>query len=252
MGVGEDGIREADRRRGAWLALAGGTRVLADVPPAVGARLSHRHVVLTIPRLLRPLFRSVPVQGSSYTNVFTGTLGDDDIIKGTIAVANVGGTFTAKKQYPNSKMTGTNQDRLTRRRFLGGSVAAAGAIAGSCLGVAASERGPRAAGVGGFPSGFRWGTATAAHQVEGSNVNSDAWLLEHMKPATFAEPSGDACDFHHRYPDDVKLAAGLGFNAFCFSIEWARIEPEQGFYSRATLDHYRTGPRLLPRTRAHA
>ena len=156
---------------------------------------------------------------SGGSTVLTGTLSSDKDMSGTIAVAN--------------------QDPFTRRRFLAGSVAAAGAIAGSRLDVAASERGPQAQGVGGFPSGFRWGTATAAHQVEGSNVNSDAWVLEHMKPSTFAEPSGDACDFYHRYPDDVKLAAGLGFNAFRFSIEWARIEPEQGFYSRATLDHYR-------------
>jgi len=60
-----------------------------------------------------------------------------------------------------------------------------------------------------------------------------------MKPSMFAEPSGDACDFYHRYRDDIALAASLGFNAFRFSIEWARIEPEPGVYSMAELDHYR-------------
>ena len=50
-----------------------------------------------------------------------------------------------------------------------------------------------------FPAGFLWGTATAAHQVEGNNVNNDNWLMEHMPGTIFAEPSGDACDHYHRY-----------------------------------------------------
>ena len=45
-----------------------------------------------------------------------------------------------------------------------------------------------------FPPGFVWGAATAAHQVEGNNVNSDLWVLEHCSPTLFAEPSLDACD----------------------------------------------------------
>ena len=90
-----------------------------------------------------------------------------------------------------------------------------------------------------FPDGFLWGAATAAHQVEGNNVNSDLWVLENVKPTPFAEPSGSACDHYHRYADDIKLLAGLGFNTYRFSIEWARIEPEQGVFSAAELDHYR-------------
>ncbi|HVZ90076.1 MAG TPA: family 1 glycosylhydrolase [Rhizomicrobium sp.] len=90
-----------------------------------------------------------------------------------------------------------------------------------------------------FPKGFLWGTATAAHQVEGGNVASDFWLMETMKPSLFVEPSGDACDHYHLYPSDIALIAQLGFNAYRFSIEWARIEPEEGFVSRAALDHYR-------------
>ena len=50
-----------------------------------------------------------------------------------------------------------------------------------------------------FPDGFLWGAATAAHQVEGGNVNSDMWELEWATPSIFAEPSGDACDHYHRY-----------------------------------------------------
>jgi len=90
-----------------------------------------------------------------------------------------------------------------------------------------------------FPSAFLWGTATAAHQVEGGNRGSDLWLMEMAKDSLYADPSGDACDHYHRYAEDIALLKGLGFNTYRFSIEWARIEPEEGFFSAAALDHYR-------------
>lgn len=90
-----------------------------------------------------------------------------------------------------------------------------------------------------FPDNFLWGTATAAHQVEGNNTNSDFWMLEHLPYTIFAEPSGDAVDHYHRYANDMALLAELGFNSYRFSVEWARVEPEPGFYSMAVLDHYR-------------
>ncbi|OHV32823.1 MULTISPECIES: glycoside hydrolase family 1 protein [Pseudofrankia] len=90
-----------------------------------------------------------------------------------------------------------------------------------------------------FPDGFLWGAATAAHQVEGGNVNADLWASEWAPGSHFAEPSGDACDHYHRYPEDIGLLAGLGLNAYRFGVEWSRIEPEEGFFSRAALDHYR-------------
>lgn len=90
-----------------------------------------------------------------------------------------------------------------------------------------------------FPRGFLWGAATAAHQVEGNNINSDLWLIEHLKPSPFAEPSGDACDSWNRHLDDIALVAKLGLTAYRFSIEWARIEPEPGTFSVATLAYYR-------------
>jgi beta-glucosidase len=90
-----------------------------------------------------------------------------------------------------------------------------------------------------FPENFFWGAATAAHQVEGGNSNSDCWLLEHLTPTPFVEPSGDACDQYHRYGADIALLAGLGFNSYRFSIEWARVEPEPGEFSSAALEHYR-------------
>jgi len=90
-----------------------------------------------------------------------------------------------------------------------------------------------------FPEHFLWGTATAAHQVEGNNTNSDFWVLEHLPDTLFAEPSGDAIDHYHRYAEDIALLAALGFNSYRFSIEWARVEPEPGCFSTAVLDHYR-------------
>jgi len=89
-----------------------------------------------------------------------------------------------------------------------------------------------------FPEGFIWGTATAAHQVEGGNWNNDWWEWEHTSERV-REPSGDACDQYNRYEEDLDLLAGFGFNAYRFSIEWARIEPEDGEFSRVALDHYR-------------
>ena len=129
-----------------------------------------------------------------------------------------------------------------RRAFVAGGLgAAAGIITASGLDAAASPGGAAAETLAtqGYPKGFLWGVATAAHQVEGNNVNSDGWVLEHLKPSMFAEPSGDACDHYHRYLDDIKLVAGLGFNTYRFSVEWARIEPEPGLFSMAELDHYR-------------
>jgi beta-glucosidase len=90
-----------------------------------------------------------------------------------------------------------------------------------------------------FPDELLWGTATAAHQVEGGNWNNDWWAFEHRPGTPCAEPSGDACDHWHRYPEDVALLAALGFGAYRFSIEWSRIEPEEGEFSTAALDHYR-------------
>ena len=90
-----------------------------------------------------------------------------------------------------------------------------------------------------FPAGFLWGAATAAHQIEGNNINSNWWVHEHAAGTTIVEPSGDAADSYHRYRDDIRLLAELGLNSYRFSVEWARIEPERGFVSRASIDHYR-------------
>lgn len=90
-----------------------------------------------------------------------------------------------------------------------------------------------------FPKSFLWGAATAAHQVEGNNINTESWVLEHLPKTIYAEPSGDACDHYHRYPEDIALLAELGFNAYRLSLDWSRIEPEEGEFSFAELEHYR-------------
>jgi beta-glucosidase len=90
-----------------------------------------------------------------------------------------------------------------------------------------------------FPHDFLWGASTAGHQVEGGNVNADMWPMEWATNSTFNEPSGDTCDHYHHYSEDIALLSDLGLNAYRFSVEWSRIEPEPGFYSRAALDHYK-------------
>lgn len=78
-----------------------------------------------------------------------------------------------------------------------------------------------------FPDGFLWGTATAAHQVEGGCWNNDWWAWENDPSSPCLEPSGDAVDHYHRYAEDFDLLAEHGQNAHRFSVEWSRIEPER-------------------------
>ena len=88
-----------------------------------------------------------------------------------------------------------------------------------------------------FPDGFLWGAATAGHQIEGNNVNSDWWAREQMMPGM--ELSGDAVDSYHRYREDIQLLADAGLTSYRFSLEWSRIEPVRGHFSKAELAHYR-------------
>lgn len=101
-----------------------------------------------------------------------------------------------------------------------------------------------------FPAGFLWGTATSAHQIEGGNTNND-WYHWETDPKRIARLkaegknpdeyiSGSACDFRHRYREDLKRAAEeLHSNAFRFSIEWSRVEPEEGKWNEAEIAYYR-------------
>ena len=134
---------------------------------------------------------------------------------------------------------------ILNRRDLLRTSALAGAAA--LLG-ASSDPAAQAAPAGNPPTGFLWGAATAGHQVEGNNTSSDCWLLEHLSPSIFKEPSGDACDHYHLFEQDIAMLKSFGLNTFRFSVEWSRVEPEQGAFSLAELDHYR---RVLEACHAH-
>ena len=91
-----------------------------------------------------------------------------------------------------------------------------------------------------FPSAFVFGSATAAHQVEGDNRANDWWAHETAPDTNAAEPSGIACDHYRRFADDFRLLQSLGHPAHRLSIEWSRIEPEEGRVDAAAIEHYRT------------
>ena len=90
-----------------------------------------------------------------------------------------------------------------------------------------------------FAPDFLVGVATAAHQVEGNNTNNDCWAQEHMQHTSYVEPSLDAVDHYHRYAEDIKLIADAGLSAYRFSIEWARIEPQEGIFDAVAAQHYK-------------
>lgn len=113
-----------------------------------------------------------------------------------------------------------------------------------------------------FPKGFFWGAATSSHQVEGGTDNDwTEWEksakrirdLERKgllaRNGISAYISGKACDHFNRYADDFKLARSLGHNAYRFSIEWSRIEPEEGVFDRKGLEHYKNVIRSLRQNR---
>jgi len=89
-----------------------------------------------------------------------------------------------------------------------------------------------------FPADFLWGVATAGHQNEGDNVDSDTWFLENVKPTVFQERSGKAANGWELWESDLDLVAGMNLNAYRFSVEWARIEPVEGEFSEEALSHY--------------
>lgn len=91
-----------------------------------------------------------------------------------------------------------------------------------------------------FSKKFLIGAATAAHQVEGNNIYSDYWIQENLEHSSFTEPSGSACDHYNRYEEDISLMARAGLNAYRFSVEWARIESEEGVFNEAEIEHYRS------------
>ncbi len=94
-----------------------------------------------------------------------------------------------------------------------------------------------------FPRNFMWGTATAAHQVEGDCINN--WSEFEKKSRADGTPnikgnqiSGIACDHWNRYSDDINLIRDIGVRYYRFSVEWSKIEPQMGAYNQDALNHY--------------
>ena len=103
-----------------------------------------------------------------------------------------------------------------------------------------------------FPKNFLWGAATSAYQVEGGQKNNwSQWETseERIKNLELRGEikkhgldnfiSGRACDHYHQYKEDFRLAKELGHNATRISIEWSRIEPEEGKFNQKEIEHYR-------------
>jgi beta-glucosidase len=91
-----------------------------------------------------------------------------------------------------------------------------------------------------FSEKFMWGTATAAHQVEGDNRLNDWWAFEQQRGRIHdGTTSGDACKQYELYKSDIALMKRLNQNAHRLSLEWSRIEPEEGKFNREAIDHYR-------------
>ncbi|MEW5855347.1 MAG: family 1 glycosylhydrolase [Myxococcota bacterium] len=90
-----------------------------------------------------------------------------------------------------------------------------------------------------FPQGFLWGTATAAHQVEGGNTRND-WAAFEAEPGNIRnnDRSGLASDHWNRVAGDVALMKAMGANAYRFSVEWSRLEPSEGTWDEAAWAHY--------------
>lgn len=103
-----------------------------------------------------------------------------------------------------------------------------------------------------FPKGFLWGASTSSHQVEGGTHNQ--WSEWEASPARLAALereglvakhgrenfiSGTAADHFHRYREDFRLARELGHNATRISIEWSRVEPDEGRFDDEAIAHYR-------------
>lgn len=85
---------------------------------------------------------------------------------------------------------------------------------------------------------FLWGAATSSHQIEGQNTRNDWWEWEQQGNIDRKEKSGNATDHWNHFREDLHLAKNLGLNSYRFSIEWSRIEPEEGRWDLEALEWY--------------
>jgi beta-glucosidase len=96
-----------------------------------------------------------------------------------------------------------------------------------------------------WPPGFLWGTATAAHQVEGGNHNDWSRFEEEPGRIAHGDRSGLAVDHWNRMAEDVALMKDLRANAYRFSLEWSRLEPVEGQWDEGAFARYAELLRLL-------
>jgi len=96
-----------------------------------------------------------------------------------------------------------------------------------------------------FPTGFVWGAATAAYQVEGGARDGgrgpSIWdTFAHTPGKVRNGDTGDtAADHYHRWAEDLELMAGLGLKGYRFSVAWPRVQPAgSGAVNQQGLDFY--------------
>lgn len=87
-----------------------------------------------------------------------------------------------------------------------------------------------------FPKEFFWGAASASYQVEGNITNTD-WAKAGRDGKVPVSDSGP--DHYNRYEEDFDLAKSLGQNSHRLSVEWSRIEPEEGKFDHEAIEHYK-------------
>ncbi|MEU0024613.1 GH1 family beta-glucosidase [Streptomyces sp. NPDC006335] len=105
-----------------------------------------------------------------------------------------------------------------------------------------------------FPAGFLWGVSTSAHQIEGAADERErsVWDTFTAEPGRVKDGStaAVACDHYHRYREDVSLLAGLGVDAYRFSVSWPRVLFDNGkgldFYDRLVDELVAAGVRPVP------
>ncbi len=92
-----------------------------------------------------------------------------------------------------------------------------------------------------FPKGFLWGAATSSHQVEGYNDKNDWSEWEQIKGAIAdGQFSGRGPDHYHLFREDFDLAEEMHLNSYRMSLEWSRINPEEGVFDEKEIEHYKT------------
>jgi len=98
-----------------------------------------------------------------------------------------------------------------------------------------------------FPEGFLWGISTAAHQVEGGNHNNQWAVWEAAGRIRSGDKCGLACGWWNNAEPDFDLAQRMGLNSLRLSVEWSRIEPEEGRWDDSALRRYRAALTSLHR-----